>query len=242
MCKNVPPVLRKEPEIVVVPVGKVTVPVAMVRLPFKASVDVLNDQIPPTPVKDRLLNGDVPRAMVPLVVPTKVTVPFCGIKALEFVQFLTTLMLKPEPEEFSVSSAPMVIVSAPTLPLWVIVLAVPSITTKPIFVLLALLSPQVLLPVPLNVVVANPVIVPLTPRDKLPPRAIVEVPRASVPKLTFKVPLSTSGLEIFQVEEPLVSPNVTLLNISVDVAVSKVELEVVAVKITVEVSGVNVPE
>ena len=135
LCKKVPPVLLNEPAIVVVPVGKVTVPVAIVRLPLRAKVDVENDQLPPTPVKARLLKDEVPRAITPVVVPTKVTVPLCGIKALLFIQELTTLILKPEPDALSVSSAPIVIDCAPTLPASVIVLVVPSITTYPTLLL-----------------------------------------------------------------------------------------------------------
>ena len=242
LCRNVPPVLRNEAPMVVVPVGKVTVPVAIVIEPLRASVEVLNDQLPPTPVNVKLLKAEVPRAITAELVPIKVTEPPCGINAFALVQFLKTLILNPEPEALRVSSAPMVTLSAPTLPLRETVLAVPSITTLPIFVLVVaiLASPHKLLTVPLKVVVAIPVTLPLKPRTRLPAREIDEVPRASVPKFTFRFPVSISGLVRFQVEAPLLSPNVTLWKKYEVVALVSVELEVVAVNIIVERSVLKV--
>ncbi len=78
---------------VVVPVGKVTVPVAIVRFPVKARVVVENDQLPPTPLKVRLLKEEAPRLIILVVVPINVTVPVCGIKALLFVQAPITFIL-----------------------------------------------------------------------------------------------------------------------------------------------------
>ena len=231
-----------EPPIVVVPVGRVTVPVAIERLPVKVSVEVENDQLPPTPVKARLLNEDAPRLIEPVEVPTKVTVPVCGIKALLFTHDLRTLILNPDPDALSVSSAPIVTDSEPTFPAKLIVFVVPSITTYPILVLVVadFASLQVLLPVPSKVVVPSPDIFPPEAIERLPPTVIEVVPLANVPKLIANAPSISKFLAEFQVAAPLVSPNVTLKKLRVLEAVT-VELEVVAVKIILDCPILNVP-
>ncbi len=85
--------MLNEPATVVVPVGRVTVPVAIVRLPVNVRVLVEKLHVPPAPVKLRLLNDETPRAMTPVEVPTNETVPFCGTNELLFVQLLYTLIL-----------------------------------------------------------------------------------------------------------------------------------------------------
>ena len=54
LCENVPVVASKLPAMVVVAVGIVTVPVATVKLFPTVMVEVENDQLPPTPLNERL--------------------------------------------------------------------------------------------------------------------------------------------------------------------------------------------
>src|SRR5262245_30475277 len=81
LCWNVPANVSQLPPTVVVAVGKVTVPFVMVKLLLAVTVFDVNDQLPLTPLKVRLLKLDEPGVIVlPVVVAMKFTVPVRAVK------------------------------------------------------------------------------------------------------------------------------------------------------------------